>query len=368
MIETRTQLLVLGGGVIGTAIAYECATRGISVTVIEKNETGMESSSAAAGMLGAQVESHFPGAFYELCTQSRTLYADWIERLEAVSGVAVDYRDGGIVRVALTEEDEAELRGRLSWMDGDVRWLNAAEIKELEPELGNGARGGLYFSADHQVNAPKLAQSLRAALRRLRVDVREYTEISEWLVEHQTNAICGVRCGNEQFVAEQTVVAAGAWSAHLLTPLGITLPVKPIKGQCFAVQPARPLTERTVFTKGCYVVPKSDGSLVIGATEEDSGFDKQIDETAVARIQATACQLLPALQNATFSRAWTGLRPGSADGKPFLGPVPGRPNLFIAAGHYRNGILLTPITARLMADLLTTGRTAVDLTPFAVGR
>jgi glycine oxidase len=203
----------------------------------------------------------------------------------------------------------------------------------------------------------------------------EHATISEWLRDDETT-MKGVRittATEEQTIfAEQIVIAAGAWSTDILAQLGVHLAIRPVKGQIMAVTPHEPLISRTVFTKGCYVVPKQDGSYVVGATEEDSGFDKRIIPTAVERIRQTAFRLLPALESAQFERTWTGLRPGSADGMPFLGKAANWHNLFVAAGHYRNGILLTPVTAIMMREMLAESLDGLtrsfDFSPFAVSR
>ncbi len=366
--ESETHTLVIGGGVIGCAIAYECAKQGLAVTLLDKGTIGSEASQAAAGMLGAQVESHHDGPFYELCKASRDLYRTWTDELEQISGCSIDYIANGIVRVALTETDEVELKGRLPWFGDGVKWQTREQLLTLEPTLGEEVRGGIYFADDHQVHAPKLSEALHAALRTLGVRMIEHADIEQWLLDEQQSHVRGVQLADETIMSTQTVIAAGAWSQSLLEPFDLHLPIQPVKGQCYAVRPQKPVIGHTVFTKGCYVVPKLDGSLVIGATEERSGFDKSINPDAVDTIQQTVIKLLPELARATFERTWTGLRPASADGMPFLGKAPRWDNLFVAAGHYRNGILLTPITAKLMSALLLGQPTTIDLKPFAVDR
>jgi glycine oxidase len=292
-----------------------------------------------------------------------------------MSGQTVDYNASGILRVALTQADATELQSRLQWMGDDVQWLNRHEIIALEPRLGDECTGGIYFSGDHQIHAPKLADALRLALFKLGVQMIEHATILEWLQDDET-VITGVHVATQMeeqtIIAEQIVIAAGAWSTDILAQLDVHLAIRPVKGQIMAVTPHEPIICRTVFTKGCYVVPKQDGSYVVGATEEDSGFDKRIIPTAVERIRQTAFRLLPALEKAQFVRTWTGLRPGSADGMPFLGKAANWRNLFVAAGHYRNGILLTPVTAMMMREMLAEAQDGLthtfDFSPFAVNR
>lgn len=357
--------IIVGGGVIGASIAYELGKAGFACTLLDKGGWSQEASTAAAGMLGAQVETHQPGPFYELCRVSQQLYRPWAEELEALTGLPPQYIAEGILRAALTEEDEAELRSRLPWMS-DAQWMSAEDMLQMESELTPAVRGGLYLHADHQVHPVWLTRTLRAALVRQGCSIREWTPVTKLLTA--SGRVTGVHTPEGELTADIVVLAAGAWSSALTEPLGLTLPMFPVKGQCMAVRTEAPLIRSTVFTKGCYIVPKNDGSYIIGATQEQAGFDKRATTRIIADLYNKAAALLPRMAEAEFVSTWAGLRPGTEDALPFLGAWDGAPGLLLATGHYRNGILLAPVTGKIIAQLAQGRPTEVDLAPYLPAR
>ncbi len=352
---------------IGASIAYELGKAGFACTIIDKSGWSQEASTAAAGMLGAQSETHHPGPFYDLCRASQQLYSDWTEELEAASGIAPQYIAKGIVRAALSEEDEQELRSRLDWIQ-DAEWLDAQSLLQIENELTPSVRGGLYLPKDHQVHPVWLTRSLRAALERQGCCVKEWAPVFKLLTAPGTGSVCGVSTPEGELYADLVVLAAGAWSSSLTEPLGLKLPIFPVKGQCLALRTEAPLISHTLFTKGCYIVPKADGSCIIGATQVEAGFDKRATATAISVLHDRAQELLPRMAEAEFVSTWSGLRPGTLDGLPYLGAWEGAPGLLLATGHFRNGILLAPITGRVIGQLATGITPEVDLTPYAPAR
>ncbi|WP_248924796.1 glycine oxidase ThiO [Paenibacillus hamazuiensis] len=360
-----TSAIVIGGGIIGCTVALELAKRNMHVTVLDKGALGQEASTAAAGMLGAQVETHHPGPFYELCAASQQMYREWARELQEISGVSPQYIEQGIVRVALTEEDEAELRSRLPWIR-NAEWIDGADARSLEPAIADAARGGLYFGRDHQVHPIHLMNALRAALSRIGCEAREWTPALRLIV--RDGRVTGVKTTDGDLYADHTVLAAGAWSPALLEPLAVKLPLFPVRGQCISVRTDAPPIVRTVFTKGCYIVPKQDGTLLIGATQEEAGFNKKTTVSVVSELHRRATALLPALSGAEFVSTWAGLRPGTPDGLPYMGQLQEAPGLTFATGHFRNGILLAPVTGKLVAGLLDGDQPALDLSPFSPER
>lgn len=358
-------VIVIGGGIIGCSIAFDLAKKGISVIVIDKGALCKEASTAAAGMLGAQVEIHHPGPFYELCKLSQRLYPEWARELHEFSGVSPQYIGKGILRVALTEEDEAELKSRFPWIDGG-EWLTYSQAREIEPGISEAVRGGVYFAKDHQIHPLHLAKALRSALHKLGCAIKEWTPALRLIVNG--GQVVGVKTTDGDMYADQVVLSAGSWSGSLLEPLSLRLPVFPVKGQCISVRVDKPCITSTVFAKGCYIVPKLDGALTIGATQEEAGFNKKTTIADISLLHQKAAAVLPALQDAEFVATWAGLRPGSPDGLPFIGQLTDAPGLTIATGHFRNGILLAPVTGRLIAELLTGEPVSVDLEPFAPTR
>ncbi|UQZ82923.1 Glycine oxidase [Paenibacillus konkukensis] len=360
--NSTTSAIIIGGGIIGCAIASELLRAGVRCTLIDKGALLQEASTAAAGMLGAQVEIHHPGHFYELCRWSQQLYREWTEQLQRISGgVSPQYINEGILRTAWDEEDERELRSRLGWIQ-DAEWLEADGLRALEPAMAAGIRGGFHFPNDHQVHPVHLAKTLQAALYKQGCTIREWTP-AFGLIE-RGGRIAGVRTSEGELLADHVIVSAGAWSPALTAPWGIELPMFPVKGQCISVRTDAPVTRKTVFTKGCYIIPKQDGTYLIGATQEEAGFDKRCHVSAVSALHAKAAKLLPQLAQAEFVGTWAGLRPGTRDGLPFLGAPSKAPGLIVATGQFRNGILLAPATAKLVMQLVTGSRTELDLTPF----
>ncbi|GCL70971.1 glycine oxidase ThiO [Paenibacillus naphthalenovorans] len=356
--------IIIGGGVIGCAAAFELSKAGYACTLLDKGAIHQEASTAAAGMLGAQVEIHQPGPFYELCRQSQEIYKAWIDELEQIGGVTAQYIGKGILRAALTEEDELELRSRLSWIQ-NADWMKPEDMRRIEPELSAEVRGGLHFHADHQVHPVWLAKSLSAAIVRQGCRIREWTPVFKLLTEPGTGRICGVQTSEGPLYADIVVLASGAWSPALTGPLGIKLDMFPVKGQCISVKTGAPIIRSTVFTHGCYIVPKLDGSYIIGATQAEAGFDKQVTVKAIAELHGKAAALLPRIEEAEFISSWAGLRPGTRDGLPYLGETSELPGLIFATGHYRNGILLAPVTGRIVAQIAAGDKPLEDLKPFS---
>ncbi|MEI7024885.1 glycine oxidase ThiO [Paenibacillus sp. y28] len=376
-----TSAIVVGGGIIGGAIALELRLQGADVTLLDAGRIGGEASGAAAGMLGAHVEIHKPGPFFDLCRYSLGLYKDWTDQLAAWSGISPQYIPEGIVRLALDEEDELEVKGRESWIQSG-RARSTEELRQLEPKLTSEGRGGLYFESDHQIQPVQLMASLADALRNSGCQVLEHTPVLSLLTESDlagtTHAasparkqrVIGVRTPQGTLQADYVIVAAGSWSSSLFASVNLRLPVTPVKGQCISVRPRKPQQRpaKTVFTKGCYVVPKSDGTVLIGASQEHIGYDKALEIPVINRLYNQAIRLVPDLQDAEFVSTWAGLRPATPDELPYLGHVDSHPGLIAATGHYRNGILLAPATGRLIADLIMGREPAVDLAPYAPNR
>jgi glycine oxidase len=362
-----SQVIIAGGGIIGLSIAYELAQCGIQVRLIERGQPGQEATFAAAGMLAADTEAYSPGPFWEFCKQSLALYPQWLTALEQLSGVTCGYRDSGIIRVARDESDELFLRDKAVWLQPQGGWQSGFALKKQVPALGDSIRGGLVISRDHQVEPRKLTLALRTALRQLQVEITEGVAVESLLHEHQS--VHGVRLADGREIrADHVIVAGGTWSNQLLRPLGYELPLIPVKGQCYSLRPSTIETDRIIYTRGCYLVPRIDGTVIVGATQSEVGYDKTCTVEAIYGLHNTAVQLLPSLERAELISTWAGLRPGTPDGLPILGPLDGMERLTVACGHFRNGILLTPITAVWMRQLLTGEVSSYDVSAFAPSR
>ncbi|TCP55360.1 glycine oxidase [Tumebacillus sp. BK434] len=366
----ETDTLIVGGGVIGCAIAYELAKAGVDVILLEKETLGSQSTRAGAGMLGAQVEMTEPGPMYELGVKSRALFPKLREELLEISGIDMELHTPGIFRVAVDEQDRTALLERQRWQTASGQRAVWFEDEDLRSEMGDLVAprfGALYLPDDHQVRNPQLLLAMAASAKRLGVRMFEHTPMIGFLQEN--GAVTGVKTVDGVIRAERVIVAAGAWSGLLARQLGLELPVFPVKGQSFLLDSYAPPTPFTIYTHGCYILPKKNGQVYVGATEEQqAGFDRRPNLRSLASLSSQAVGLLPSLGDLPFSTPLAGLRPGSLDGLPYLGHVPGIEGLYIASGHFRNGVLLSAITGHVMAELLTGKPTSVDLEPFAVGR
>ena len=360
---------VVGGGVIGCAVAYYAARRSARVALLESERIGSGASGAAAGMLAAQAEAHEPGPFLNLLLSSRKMHEPLGEELCELTGLDPEYVWAGMLRVVSDAESEEALAARYRWQKRlglPVRWLEADETRELEPALSPDTVAALHLPDDGQVNSPRLVQALALGTALKGTEVREGTRVSGFVSKGQK--ITGVRTTSGTVYAGAVVLAGGVFGALLSDELGVQLPVRPVKGEILTVT-ARPVPVRAnVWNSRCYVVPKRDGRVIIGATEEPGVYDYRPTLGGVADLSGAATRLVPGLARAPFASAWGGLRPGTPDGRPILGPVKGWEGLLFATGHYRNGVLLSPITGETIAALALGEDSPVDVRPFSCER
>ncbi len=363
---------IVGGGVIGLAIAWRLALGGARVTVFERDATGSGASQASAGMLAACAEAE-PGEEGHLALNraSQNLWPGFAAELERYSGLPLDLRTEGTLIIALTADDEARLRHQLEFQTSlglPLQWISAAEVRRREPHLSPQVAGAIFSPEDHQVENRKLAQALRAAAEKAGASVREHSPVEKIAVENGRAG--GVLVAGKFEKADVVVLAAGAWSRAVEgLPPQARPPVRPVKGQMIALRmdAKAPILSHVVWAPGAYLVPRRDGRLLVGATVEEKGFDPSLTAGAQLALLEAAWRALPAIEELAIEEARAGFRPGSRDDAPILGtgPVEG---LVYATGHYRNGILLTPITARAIADLILHGKHDPLIRPFGLGR
>jgi glycine oxidase len=367
--QRPADVIVVGGGVIGCSIAYHLAREGVAVTVIDKGEIGGEASRAAAGILAPLAEVEEDGPFQDLGVASLRLFPRLAEALEQECGVAVEYVRSGVLRVALTEEEAEHLKGfahRRPPPALELHWLEPDELRVLEPGLSPEIRGALYSPEEHQVNADRLVQALARAAAARGAVFRQDTRVTA-LVK-RGKRVTGVRTPDETLSAGHVVLAAGAWTAKIVHDGDLNLPVFPVRGQMIAFSASRSALRQIVWGEEGYLVPKANGLVFAGATVERVGFRRNVTVRGLSGLKAMARSFLPQLAGLDLVDAWAGFRPGSADGLPILGPVPGWEGLSVACGHYRNGILLAPITGDLIARSILDGSSKETLAPFSPAR
>lgn len=362
----RTEVLVIGGGVIGVAVADAVAGRGIPVVVLERARVGAEASGGAAGLLAPLIEAAGPGPFLDLALAGRALFHEEAAALRRDTGVDIGYRETGTLRVAEDADLVAELRHRVAWERERglaVTWLGPAELAEREPALRAGLAGALFSAGDHQVTSARLVEALARRAASRGASLVEGLGAARLLrIERR---VVGVRTTTgDEYRARSVVLAAGPWSAALEA----RIPVRPVKGQLVHLRPEGAIVRHPVFASGCYVVPKADGRVIVGATEEDVGFDWAPREAATAELLERARALVPALRDVPLESAWAGLRPALPDRLPVIGASERAPGLIVATGHFRNGILLSLITGRIVAALVAGEPPALDLASFSPDR
>jgi glycine oxidase len=361
-------VIIVGGGVIGCATALRLAGEGLQVAVIERGRVGCEASRAAAGMLSPQAEASEPGPFLDLCLRSRAIYRDFAERLKDATGIDIEYRDEGTLCVAMAGEDSNQIARWASWQKAaalPLEELSAADLSTLEPYLSESAARAVFVPGDHQVENRRLMDALDAAIRHAGVEVIEGAEVARLIIER--NRAVGVVCNDQAIYAGAIVVAAGSWSSHLLQPVGLRVNVTPARGQMIALRGAAARLRHVVHSSRAYIVPRNDGRVVVGATVEYVGFNKAVTAAAVHTLLDAAIEIVPRLADCELIEAWAGFRPDTDDHLPVIGPCE-IANLFLATGHFRNGILLAPITAELLTRCVTQSTVPDEMRPFLIKR
>jgi len=352
---------VVGGGIVGLACAWELRRRGLSVTLIERGRPGRESTWAAAGIIAAHHYGATPGPLFDLLRRSLSAYPGFLENVGA--GQA-DWRSDGMLAVARTDEEAAELTARVSWLTEagyEAELLPPWELRALEPACTGSVEIAALFPADGSLDPRLLAAALEKAVRSAGVDV--LTDARATSIAIGDSRVSGVGLVDEVVAAPAVVLAAGAWCAGLAP--GFRLPVRPCKGQMCAVRAEGP--RRAVNYPEGVIVPRAGGRIVLGATQEDVGFDAHIDPDAIRQVHGHAAAIVPGLTNAEIVETWMGFRPQSADGFPVIGPTPVE-GLVVATGHFTKGIALAPVTAELVADLVCNDRLDPLLGPFGPHR
>jgi glycine oxidase len=365
-----TDVIIIGAGAIGCCIAYQLAKSKVKVVVIEKTQPGCEASSAAAGMLSPRYD---PNAgyrpYFDLSIASHQLYSTLSEELKDFTGVDIELLHYGTLDVFLNEDDEKEghyLHPFQKEVGLATELLTPEEVLKREPALSRMVRGALFFSKDCHVNNPRLVEALARGALQLGAEFMVGNPVTAILKEN--SRVTGVQVYQERILGSTLVIATGCWSNQMGSLLNYPLPVEPAKGQMVATTVFPPLLHHVVSSRKVYLVPRLGGDLLIGATVEFVGYDKQVTLEGVETLIHAALEMVPSLAGKPLSRTWAGLRPYSRDSLPILGPIPGMENVIVATGHFRQGILLTPITGKLIRELIVDGKTSLSLEPFSPKR
>ncbi|MFN2576691.1 MAG: glycine oxidase ThiO [Pyrinomonadaceae bacterium] len=362
------EVVVVGGGVIGLCIARALATRGLGhVIVIEKKDFGKEASWAAGGILAPQVEAGEANDFFRLACASRDLYPAFAQALLEESGIDVELDPTGTLYVGFTEEEEAEFRSRYHWQRGEgleIEWLNPRQARTLEPCLSEKVSCALRFPNDVQVENRRLLEALRISNERFGVQLIDHCAVQD--LQIVAGRVRGVSTSRGIIEASSVVIAAGAWSA-MLDP-SKTIEVEPVRGQmlCFQTQPQ--IARHVIYSSRGYLIPRADGRLLAGSTTEKSGFDKTVTDEGVKGITSMAREIAPSITTLPLIDSWAGFRPRAADDLPVMGMSVETQGLVYATGHYRNGILLAPITGEIVAATIESQRTPAALAAFLPAR
>ena len=344
------EVAVLGGGVIGCAVAYTLARAGRRVAVFERARIGAEASSAAAGMLGVQAETD-DEVMLRLGLESLRLYPALLESLRAETGMAVEFWRSGTLYVAFNGVDEAALEARRAWQRAagvSSERLSPHQVWTLEPLVSRRVRSGALFPLDARVDSAALTRALGRAAGAAGCVLREEEEVKSVVAEQ--GRVVGIATAKGRVACDAVVNAMGAWAGRVrgTTPF----PVHPVRGQMAVVWSPRVPFRHAVYSARAYAVARRDGRVLLGSTREAVGFDKRVTAGGVGTILGAALELAPALGELRLSDSWSGLRPGSGDGRPIVGADPAVRGYYVASGHYRNGVLLAPVTAQLIGALL----------------
>jgi len=380
--ENKFDVVIVGAGVIGSAIAYFLArqTKGkLKVCVLDSGALGDKSSGGAAGMLAAQIEAETDGPFLRFALESRSLFGSLAPELKEVSGIDVEYSRKGIASIAHSSEEEQELKNRMGWQTSlglKSQWLEPKDISAMFPFIKPGRYGALWSPEDGQVSASRLTTAYAESAKKMGVTFIEHEKLKDF--ELKIPFMDFLESRSARFYAGSFIFAAGPWTGKILNGL---VPVGPVKGQILIFETPKKFRNanpwesplylgKTAGTNpiNCYLAPKKDGHIFLGATSESCGFDASENKEATKLMSEYACKVFPELSDFPFKGVWTGFRPAAPDHLPVMGLLPGSNNVYVASGHFRNGILLSPVTGKVFSDLILLGRKDWSFTTFSPER
>jgi glycine oxidase len=365
----HSEILILGGGVIGCAIARELSQAGHEVLILERGEPAREASWAAAGALIARAQSSDPDAALSLKLKSLPLFKELCASLQEETGIDSGFRETGGIDFFLTEEEIQEIPEFLSWQKSfgiQVEPLSEQELHDLEPHLTPDIVAGAYLPEFTQVRTPWFTRALLTSALKAGTRLETHTEVKDFIQEG--DRVVGVRTDREEVFGGTTILAAGPWSPALARLLGKEIPGVPVKGQIILLNDRRCPVRHIVHHGKTYITPRDEGRLVVGSTEEWVGFQRENTLAGILGLLTHSREFYPCLEKASVESVWHGFRPLTIDGVPYLGGLSGLEGLLCATGHYRSGIILAPITARILAAMVEGRECGIDLAPYSPNR
>jgi glycine oxidase len=364
-----TDVIIIGGGVIGCSIAYYLRKSHINVVLLERGEIGGQASSAAAGLLAPLGPLSGPGPFADLLLAGFAQLIAMAPELEEASGVHMGYEQTGALRVVRNAKRVAHLRKRLTnWqpLGLTMDWLDGEAARQHEPLLSPDIRAAVYAPQEAQIHADRVVQGLARGASNLGAHLYSEQEVTDIVTEH--SRVVGIRTGaGEMMACDHLIIAAGAWSASWGERLHMAVPISPLYGQLLSLQQASPPIRHIIFGEGIYIVPRGN-NVIVGATKEERGFTTEVTEQGTTWLSTTAIRLVPELASSQVTATWAGLRPKTPDSQPILGALPSWENVTIAAGHNSVGIILSAITGQRIAELVKTGKAQQIIRPFSIER
>lgn len=362
-------VIIIGGGIVGVACAYALARAHVRrVVLIERGGLGRQSSRASAGMLTPQADAEGPGAFFDFCLTARDRYRTLADELRDATGEDIEYCRWGLLYLTDPTGHEAA-KGRMAWQRAAglrVEELSGRDLRTLEPVLNPEIGGALFFPDEAHIRPCTVVSALAEGARAGGAEILEHVEAIDFILGEER--LRGVNAGGKTILADTIVVCAGAWSGRLLNMIGHRLPMEPVRGQIIRARFERPPLTHLVWGPQGYFVPRLNGELLIGTTVEHAGFASTTTLAGVAELCEAGKVMAPNLMTAPLDRMWAGLRPRLSDGLPAIGRFADIPNLIIATGHYRNGVLLGPLTGELVADLVLDKEPPFSLQAFSPDR
>lgn len=353
--KQTADVVVVGGGIIGCFIAYELSKAGLGIVVVEKDQVGAEASSAAAGLLvPLHVADKTRTPLFDLYLTAARMFPHFVPELQQETGINVEYVPSGLLRVSLSEAEEATLFDQFqTWqkeLDMALTWLDKSEAHKLEPELAPTVCGSIFSHEEAAINSARLVLALaRAASNRNAHFLQGYLATG---IRRKGPRFLAVQTTEGEIAADHLVIATGAWSQAFCDKFGVSIPVIPARGQMLSVTVIPRLLRYPVNSKKGGVYPKADGSVYVGATVEMVGFDKRNSPANIATLLEIGSAFVPRLSEGRIDRMWAGLRPFCQDGLPVIGMLPGWENVAMATGHFKMGIVGSPITAKIIKELI----------------